>query len=461
MAKPEQHAPANTLLGQLQRGRGEGYRRALVAPAPNAKRLLVECITNDPRLDSQVENRADYYAAIAMEVGLDLNPLAEHLHEHDDADQSGWNTPLTVYTLGALAKRGYGGAADILCDYIGWGEWWDWSLEDLTAVPSLDVHCRVARAIEQRFPSDNGLEEALAWFNLSEEPWTTLAHHSARISRLASQPRKKAGLASAQTDVPSNYTALTTRQLLAIADEWNRHRLRKVIAQIAKPADVDFLVTSVSLENPFVAEVALAGLAELAPPSIFGWLCDFWSANPDMPGWIRTRACQVMVALPPALTLPLARERLHHEHWHERLLAEDLFEAHATTDDIPLLRAAISQALPNDEDQCYRLCNLVEAFAHLPNIGLVPELSDVFLQFRYSYGRARAAKSIHITAPDLFRESFALECLWDCEDQTRALGARCVPFKSSPATERLRYLASDRWEDSDVRSAVTGRGTAD
>jgi hypothetical protein len=71
------------------------------------------------------------------------------------------------------------------------------------------------------------------------------------------------------------------------------------------------------------------------------------------------------------------------------------------------------------------------------------------------------AKPEHITAPDLFRESFALECLWDCEDQTRALGARCGPFKSRPATERLRHLASDRWEDSDVRSAVTGRGAAD
>jgi hypothetical protein len=39
----------------------------------------------------------------------------------------------------------------------------------------------------------------------------------------------------------------------------------------------------------------------------------------------------------------------------------------------------------------------VEAFLNFPGIGFISELSDVFIQFRYSYGRARAAQIINIT----------------------------------------------------------------
>ena len=58
MPKQEKHAEPDSLLGQLQRGRGEGYRRTLSAPKHEAWNCLVECISNDPRLDSQVETRA-------------------------------------------------------------------------------------------------------------------------------------------------------------------------------------------------------------------------------------------------------------------------------------------------------------------------------------------------------------------------------------------------------------------
>src|SRR5271155_2869935 len=123
MAKPEQHASPDSLLGQIQRGRGEGFIRILSTPKGEASRFLMECISNDPRLDSQVEQRAEYYASIAVQVGLDLAPLAQHLRDHDDTGQSTWNTSLAVTALGELAKRRYRNAADILCDYVAWGQW--------------------------------------------------------------------------------------------------------------------------------------------------------------------------------------------------------------------------------------------------------------------------------------------------------------------------------------------------
>src|SRR5215472_15280763 len=122
------HADANSLLGQLQRGRGEGYRSTLVVPRREAWGYLLDCVCNDPRLDSQVESRADYYALLAIETGLDLDPLVQYIKEYDDKDQGGSNTPLAVVTLGELVKRDYKDSAARLCDYVRWGQWWDWIL---------------------------------------------------------------------------------------------------------------------------------------------------------------------------------------------------------------------------------------------------------------------------------------------------------------------------------------------
>src|SRR6516162_8333076 len=161
MPKQEKHADADTLLGQLQRGRGEGYRRALAQPRHEACGYLLDCITNDPRLDSQVEDRAEYYAALAIETEFDLEPLSQYIREFD-ADDKGWNTPLAIGTLGELAKRRYRDAAERLCDYVRWGQWWDWTLADLCAVPNPELHARMAGNVEERFRNDADLEEAIS-----------------------------------------------------------------------------------------------------------------------------------------------------------------------------------------------------------------------------------------------------------------------------------------------------------
>jgi hypothetical protein len=457
MPRVEQHASPDSLLGQLQRGRGEGFIRILSAPKAEACQLLLQCISNDPRLDSQVESRDEYYASIAVKTGLDLAPLAQLLHQHDDKNQSTSNTTLAITTLGELAKRRFANAADILCDYIAWGQWWDWPLDDLVKLSDSDVNMKLANAIERHFPSDEDLEEALAWFNLDDPAWKTLVQKSKRIGNISNKPRKRFGAVSNQHHSSPDWTSMNTKQLLELADVKNRHKLRKVIRQRVTSSDVDLLLENVSIDKPIIADVALAGLAQLAPERIFGWLQNFWSSNPEMPGFLRHRSIEVMVSLPKVLTLPLARARLFHETWHERLLAEELFEAHASKEDIPLLRAAIKQALRDDEENCYRLCNLAEAFSHLPGVGPIPELADVFVQFRYSYGRTRAANAINVTAPDLFHEKFALECLWDCEDRTRVLGAKFVTEANKDVRARLHELASDVWEDKSVREEAEKR----
>lgn len=81
-------ASTDTLLGLLQRGRGHGYLDALAADPGNAASALVECITNDPRTDKQVESRDEFYGRCAFEIGLDLSPLDPFLFGPEDQANS-------------------------------------------------------------------------------------------------------------------------------------------------------------------------------------------------------------------------------------------------------------------------------------------------------------------------------------------------------------------------------------
>ncbi len=51
-------APSGTLLGLLQRGRGDGTLHALAAPRAEALAALNDSVLRDPRRDWQVENPA-------------------------------------------------------------------------------------------------------------------------------------------------------------------------------------------------------------------------------------------------------------------------------------------------------------------------------------------------------------------------------------------------------------------
>ncbi len=100
---------------------------------------------------------------------------------------------------------------------------------------------------------------------------------------------------------------------------------------------------------------------------------------------------------------------------------------------------------------------MIEAFNNLPNVGIIPELVDIYHQFRFSRGRSYAAKAIQITSPEYFAKNLAFECLWDCEDETRELGAKYVSLDSNDALHRIQNLADDALEETSVRDTAKER----
>ncbi|HEX7859703.1 MAG TPA: hypothetical protein VF773_05210 [Verrucomicrobiae bacterium] len=408
-------------------------------------------------MDSQVESRAEYYAEIAVKIDLDVSPVGEYLRKYDGTDESGWNTHLAVDTLDELARRGHQPATEMLIEYIRWGTHWEHPFYNSSAVRNDALVEGLTKSLELRFPSDEDLKKGIDWFFLDQEPWLSMFRYSPRFATFQNNARKRSDELRKQKDF-SHLDRLTVAQLLGedfISND--AHYYRKALEKIVTPADIDFLVSRVSVEKPALASVAFSGLAKLAPPRIFDWLKKFWTDHPDLHGLIMRGLWDLIVAMPPDVSLPLAREWVFHKRRHERWFANRVLRVHATREDIPLLRRAIRLALRDDEKNLYRICDLVEAFDNLPDVGVIPELLEVYTQFRYSHGRMLAAQAIEVTSPNHFEEGLAFECLWDCQAGTRELAVERVLIDGPAARARVVELGADIFEDDDVREAACKR----
>mgnify|MGYP000880815949 CR=1 FL=1 len=450
------HEAADTVHGQLQRGRGAGYLAALELPRAEAHRLLIDCIIRDPRIDSQVESRAEYYARLALLTKLPLEALAERLRKHDDEGQSGWNTPLTISTLGELCRMGNSSAMGILRDYVGWGNWWDWAVRDLAACQDEMAWRDLDTVVCRRFPDPDQLMRELGWFKMDEPAWKVwrqtnpivaamMAKEEERSARLAVESRERSG------------ADLTVPELLARADQANSWSFRKVIREKVQPSDADALLAQLVADRPFAAAVALPGLAKLSRPEFFKPLLDFWRDCPEQPRWLRSRAAYALAALPRNVVAHLIDDFFNSSDRKERFLAEAILKNHATAEDASMLRMAITSCLQDEYEKLYRLCSLLEACKRLSGIGRIPELEQVFVECRYSYARKIAACAMQIAAPSEFDSSFSTECLWDCEADTRELGCQTVDIDRPGCLRKLRELATDQYEEVDVRAAASLR----
>lgn len=108
--QPDGIAPADTDLGLLQRGRGAGWLRAAAAGPAGVDRLLA-CVARDPRWDSQVEPRGDYYATLALHLRVPPETLPVAAAADDD-----W---LRLEVLRAMACRGSAAAGSVLAEAGG------------------------------------------------------------------------------------------------------------------------------------------------------------------------------------------------------------------------------------------------------------------------------------------------------------------------------------------------------
>ncbi|MFG2432989.1 HEAT repeat domain-containing protein [Streptomyces sp. NPDC048590] len=458
-------APSGTLLGLLQRGRGDGTLHALAAPRPEALAALNHCVLSDPRHDWQVENRSLYYARLYLDLDGDLSEIERHLQDpedHLDTDDS--RTGLALAVLGHLASYGRDDALALLRRYAATGSNWAWALDEL-ALRDDDAGLRsLAEPVLGRFPmTQEGSAELAAAARDAFEP---------RPWRLwAEDPRESVG-ARVRAATEQGSFDRWQRQMrpggprpgwsVQAVFDWAQEGLERGSA-LHIPAARCLSAVASAEDRPAIVEAARSGpegarcaalhyLAEVQDPAVLDLV------EEAVAGASRTVADAAVAAFERMCgDTAVARAR----RWALRpdalgASAAGVLACRGTGQDAPLVLAALREAVRGEGPDAQRLWTLVDGTGRLGIACAAPVLRHVYRETSSSHLRGRAAQALAVTDP-MFVSGFAVECLWDCEETTRELAARHAETGDIRVAERLRRLAADPAEEAEVQTAVRSR----
>lgn len=473
-------AEPDSLLGMLQRGRGKGFLLASETPPQEVWPLLLECITNDPRLDQQCEDRAEYYASLILHTGMDVEPIQAYVRRTEErSDDVYWEIVLALQTLEQLAVRGSNQARKILRDYLRYGSEWVWITEILTELAAPEVMAGIDEVLYERISNDPDLYEQLQdrieedWAEYCQsdeetrqkwpfllpmsEPWRGLCEKNAELAGLFSRnglPYDPPPAVPKMTD--ADVTDLSVDDLLSTVDKASFYPSWRALIERVSAEDEDRLLQSLSSDNEYRVMLALRGLGELGTPRAFEAVKSYIESSQDAVRRVRGRAFDAIERMPGSLTLDTAREWFGRKEWYLHVAAGGILENHATPEDIPLLIEALrTPETLHRED--FRLSSAVNAMARFEGIGPVLELEHVFCGAQSCFDRYRAAEAMAATSPVHFTADYAFECLWDCHWDTRKLGCEMVSLSADGAIERLRELTADLNESERVREQAQTR----
>ncbi|MGW6569247.1 HEAT repeat domain-containing protein [Streptomyces sp. NPDC054975] len=458
-------APSGTLLGLLQRGRGDGTLHALAAPRAEALAALNHCVLSDPRHDWQVENRSLYYARLYLDLAGGLDEVEAHLfgaEDHLDTEEN--RTGLALAVLGHLASYGRQDALALLRRYAATGTNWAWALDEL-ALRDDDTGLRsLALPVLARFPAgpEGDAELATAVRDAFEpRPWRLWAEDQ----RDAVGARVRAAQEQGSFDRwqrqmrPSGPRPGWSVQ--AVFD-WAQEGLERG-AELHGPAARCLTAVAGPEDRPRIVEAARSGpdgarcaalhyLAESRDPAVL----DLIEAAAG--GASRTVA-EVAVAAFERMCGEAAVDRAR--GWVHRpdalgAAAGAVLACRGGAQDSLLVLGALRETVRAEGPDAPALYALVDGAGRLGIGCAAPVLRHVYRETASSQLRGRTARALAATDPT-FPTGFAVECLWDCEETTREVAALHAETGDVRVADRLRRLAADPAEEAEVQTAVRNR----
>ncbi|MEU0195224.1 HEAT repeat domain-containing protein [Streptomyces afghaniensis] len=458
-------APSGTLLGLLQRGRGDGTLHALTAPRPEALAALNQCVLRDPRHDWQVENRSLYYARLYLDLNGELDEIEAHLFGAEDvldADES--RTGLALAVLGHLASYGRRDALELLRRYAAHGSNWAWALDEL-ALRDDDAGLRaLAAPVLARFPADPEGDAELAaavrdafeprpWRLWAEDPRESVAtrvraaHETGCFDRWQRQMRPA-----------GPRPGWSVRAVF----EWAQQGLERgaalhvpaarCLTAVAGPEDRAEIIQAAKDGGDGARCTALRYLADGNDPDVLGLI----------EGAVATGSTVVVDAAVAAFERMRSLAAVDQARgWARRpdalgAAAGRVLACRGGAQDRDLVLAALREAVRGDGPDAPTLWTLVDGTGRLGIACAAPVLRHIYRETASSHLRGRAARALAATDPS-FATGFAVECLWDCEETTREIAARHAETGDARVVERLRRLAADPAEEAEVQTAVRSR----
>ncbi|GAA3192165.1 MULTISPECIES: HEAT repeat domain-containing protein [Streptomyces] len=460
-------APSGTLLGLLQRGRGDGTLHALAAPRAEALAALDDCVLRDARRDWQVENRSLYYARLYMQLDGGLDAIERHLfHPDDGVDTAEERTGLALSVLGHLAAYGRDAARLLLRGYAATGSNWRWALDELALRDDDAGLAALAPAVLARFPATAEGDAALAAAvrdAFEPHPWRLWAEDPRYAERLAAAgeqgsfdrwqrqlrprgPRPGWSVAEVLRWAEEGAPGAEEQRYLAAA---------RCLGAVAGPEDRPALLDAARTGPDAARAAVLHHLAERADPAAL----DLVEATAGAPGAgeVPTAAALAAFARMPATDAVLGRAR----GWARRddrlgAAAAAVLARRGDARDAGVVLAALRRTVRVDGPDADALWELVDGVGRLAVDCAAPVLRHVYRETASSELRGRTAAALAVTDPG-FAAGFAVECLWDCEETTRELAARHAATGDDRVVEQLRRLAADPAEEAEVQTAVRSR----
>lgn len=425
---PLPYADSGTLRGQLQRGRGEGARRALRERAVDE---VMACVRVDWRWDWQVDDRCGYLARLIRDLGIAIEPVVARLR--GSADPNDWRDDshqfhVAVGILELLALGGDAAARQALLDYIRDGEHWVDALESVALTwPSGEWSGLYPVAARRLTEAD------VEHLHLYGDPWKTwLAEHPAFAARCAD---RRAEAADRRNRRPRGEPPMDL--LLAFIRDPERRqpaRTRALFDLARRKVPLDFLDLVRSLT---------------------------FRPEPDGPPWLLPGVLRVVQTL-GAAAVGHARQWAEAEPPFSRLGLRVLAR-HGDRSDLPILAKAVEDMLRGTVADDW--CGFDDLFDGMLRVGLAdttgsPLAKRTIDQLEYLWESTphsrerdsylRALIALHAA------DGPVVEGLWDCEDDVRLLAVTTAPLTST-VHHRLARLRDDPLETDEIREAAATR----
>ncbi|MGW1200565.1 HEAT repeat domain-containing protein [Streptomyces sp. NPDC002536] len=461
-------APSGTLLGLLQRGRGDGTLHALAAPRAEALAVLNHCVLRDPRRDWQLENRSLYYARLYLDLDGGLGGIEQHLFDPDDlTDPAEERTGLALAVLGHLASYGRDDALRLLRRYAADGANWSWALDELALRDDDAALAALGERVLARFPrtpEGDGALAAAVRDAFEPRPWRLWAdeQHSPRTAArvCAAQEQGSFDRWQRQLRPQGPRPGWSVREVLDWAQEGlAQHpvQLRHVpatrcLTAVAGPEDRLEIIEAAAFGEGAARATALRYLAEHDDPQALD-LVEGAADDPDP--LVAEAAVTAFERMRSAAALERARA------WVRRSdalggAAAGMLACRGAQYDAALVLDALRRTVRAEGCDAPVLWELADGAGRLQIACAAPVLRHVYRETASSHLRGRAARALAATDPS-FAAGFAVECLWDCEETTRELAAHHATTADARVVEQLRRLASDPAEEAEVQTAVRSR----